>query len=270
MFQVSLGFSPLSTASLRQLRQGGSSCFGCLVHRSRCGMAHWRSPDTAAAVASPRADVEEASQQLTAAAVSQQKGKSLIRDSEHFQVFVHIAGTTTRVHWVTPHTTLSDLCCDAGLGSLGDGGDVYATVGTRRRGWKEKVLDFGVFAGTRLSIHGGLSGPALGAGCQGVGRPRNWPLASGQGSNVVEPGETEACAASGTKLFGRPPPQRLSLEPPTRRNAAPRARAQGQGNPSPLGDPATLQHVIELLRTLGLDESIVNNVQDRITGQVQG
>ena len=29
-----------------------------------------------------------------------------------------------------------------------------------------------------------------------------WPLASGQRSDVVEPGETEACAASRTKLFG--------------------------------------------------------------------
>ena len=88
----------------------------------------------------------------TAAAVAQQNGKTLIRDSEHSQVFVHIAGTSTGVPWVTPNTTLSDLCCDAGLGSLGDGSDVHATVGTR--GWKEKVLDCGVCAGNRVSIHG--------------------------------------------------------------------------------------------------------------------
>ena len=110
---------------------------------------HWRSREAAAAAASPRVDVEEASQQLTAAAVAQQKGKSLVRDSKHFQVFVHMAGTATRVHWVPPHTTLSDLYCDAGLGSLGDGSDVHATVGTRLCGWKEKVLDCGDCAGTR-------------------------------------------------------------------------------------------------------------------------
>ena len=67
----------------------------------------------AKAKASPRVDVDETS--LSAAADVQQKGSFLIRGPESFQVFVHIAGSGTRVLWVTPCTTLSDLCGIAGL-----------------------------------------------------------------------------------------------------------------------------------------------------------
>ena len=64
----------------------------------------------AEAKASPRVDVDETSQQLSAAADAQQKGSILIRDPENFQVFVHIAGSGARVLWVTPHARHSLTC----------------------------------------------------------------------------------------------------------------------------------------------------------------
>ena len=112
----------------------------------------WRSPPAAAAAASPRVDVEETSQQLSAAADDRQKGSILIRDPESFQVFVHIAGSGTRVLWVTPRTTLSDLCGTAGLDRVENGCDVYATVGTRLLGWDQSVHSCGVVAGSRVEL----------------------------------------------------------------------------------------------------------------------
>ena len=106
----------------------------------------------AEAKAPPRVDVDETSQQLSAAADAQQKGSILIRDPESFQVFVHIGGSGARVLWVTPCTTLSDLCGSAGLDCVGNRCDVYATVGTRLLGWNQSVHSCGVVAGSRVDV----------------------------------------------------------------------------------------------------------------------
>ena len=102
----------------------------CLVAMTHCH-ERWGSRFAfAEAKASPWVDVDETP--LSAAADAQQKGSILIRDPESFQVFVHIAGSGSRVLWVTPCTTLSDLCGIAGLDDCVENGcDVYATVGTR-------------------------------------------------------------------------------------------------------------------------------------------
>ena len=45
----------------------------------------------------------------------QQKGLESERQAnQEFQVFVHVAGSATRVLWVSQHTTVVDVCCALG------------------------------------------------------------------------------------------------------------------------------------------------------------
>ena len=67
--------------------------------------------------------------------------------------------------------------------------------------------------------------------------------------------------------FGHPPPQQQSNVPPTRRNQGPLARSQGNRNP--LDEPIAMKQVIELLRNLGLDDSVMETIQDHIQAKTK-
>ena len=219
---------------------------------------------------------------LASRSLGQQEDSGKVSQDEKFQVFVQGAGlgSATRVLWVTAHTTVADACAALGLTDVVPS-DVYGSIGSKLLGWNDGLAQGGACKGSRLVLFrrtrggGGPRQPLYDewtcarcamAGCWATKRSCfrcGLPRAESERILRSNPkGRIRNVPPREEYFMGRPSPFTQKFDPPTKSKKGSRPTSQpagGQGK-----DVLQLDQVLGLLRAIGIDSDLMDDIKRRI------